>query len=128
MKKIISLCLIFIIFSANAYAVNTATNSLGEKTYQHACVKCHAPNVAGALKAPAAFNKQAWQTRIQHAKLAIVDNEKYKDEYQYLVHQVKIGKGLMHHHGLCLESPDSEKVCNDAAYVEAIKYMAKVEE
>lgn len=80
-------------------------SSLGERVYESACVDCHAPAKAKALKAPAAFDEAAWQPRIQNAERAM---EKYPKRFQstmdYLTNSVENGKGLMHHGGLCKEA------------------------
>jgi len=100
--------------------------TLGERVYQSACITCHAPEKAKALKAPAAFDRKAWEPRIQNAERAM---EKHPDRYpssmDYLTHSVEYGKGLMHHGGLCKESQQKPENCSKEAYKAAIEYMTQ---
>lgn len=117
MKKILLLSLFLPVL---VYA-----NQLGQQTYAAACVKCHAPEIASALKAPAAFDQSAWSARLKMAEAEAANSERYKNGYDYLLYQVKIGKGLMHHGGLCRETSEQNKNCSDEALTAAIKYMAE---
>jgi len=101
-------------------------NHLGKTTYQIACQNCHAPKVATAIKAPAAFDKKAWDLRFKQAKLeAAAHPDRFKTPMDYLLYQVTIGKGLMHHGGLCKEANIQNKNCTDEALVQAIHYMSQ---
>lgn len=100
-------------------------DNLGKTTYQIACQNCHAPKLALAIKAPAAFNKKEWDVRFKLAMLAVKNNPKeYKTPIDYLLYSVKIGKGLMHHGGLCHEAEIPNKNCSDEALIQAIHYMS----
>lgn len=115
----ISVCL-FILSIVNVHAEN-----MGKSMYQLACKNCHAPNLAPAIKAPAAFDKKAWDKRFNQATKEVEKNPKrFKNPFDYLLYHVKMGKGLMHHGGLCNESDKVDKDCSDAAYIDAIKYMS----
>ncbi|MDP1604871.1 MAG: c-type cytochrome [Legionella sp.] len=97
----------------------------GKITYEIACKNCHAPQLAAAIKAPAAFNKAQWAARFRNAKLEVKNNpDKFKSPDEYLLHSVKIGKGLMHHGGLCHEADIPNKNCSDEALIQAINYMS----
>lgn len=98
-------------------------NDLGKITYNLACKTCHAPTVAVNMGAPMAFDKTAWNARFEKAKAESKSNpEKYKTASDYLLHQIKIGRGLMHHGGLCKENPNAD--CSDEAYLAAIDFMS----
>ncbi len=98
---------------------------LGKKTYEVACQNCHAPKLAKAIKAPAAFDKKVWDSRFQEANLAAKKNPgKYKSSIDYLMYSVKIGKGLMYHGGLCREANVDKKYCSNDALIDAIYYMS----
>ena len=101
-------------------------NNLGQKTYAITCIGCHSPRYAKALGAPAAFDQKAWKIRIDNARKVVEENPRYRNAFNYLLVQVKTGKNLMPHHGLCLESANPNKSCTDEAYISAIKYMADV--
>lgn len=108
--------------------INTVVfaNDLGKTTYQIACQNCHAPQLAKGIKAPAAFNKKAWGIRFKNAEMEARKNPaRYKTAMDYLLYSVKIGKGLMHHSGLCNESDVPNKNCSDEALIQAIHYMAQ---
>ena len=101
-------------------------NDLGQTTYNIACKNCHAPLLSKAIKAPAAFDKKAWNKRFENAALESKNNpSQFKTPMDYLLYSVKIGKGLMHHGGLCNETDVSDKNCSDEAYIQAIHYMSK---
>lgn len=101
-------------------------HDLGQTTYDIACKNCHAPNLAPAIKAPAAFDKKAWKTRFDHASLEAKTNpSQFKTPMDFLVYNVKMGKGLMHHGGLCNEASEPNKNCSDEALIKAIEYMSK---
>lgn len=107
--------------------VNTIAlaNNLGKTTYQIACQNCHAPQLALAIKAPAAFNKKEWAARFKNANMEVKQNPKqFKTSIDYLLYSVKIGKGLMHHGGLCNEADIPNKNCSDEALIQAIHYMS----
>lgn len=44
-------------------------NDLGKDTYQTSCKSCHAPQLAIGMKAPAAFDKKAWDARFKNAEM-----------------------------------------------------------
>lgn len=122
MKNLIGL-IAFSVISLNASA-----EELGKTTYKIACQNCHAPQLASGLKAPAAFDKDAWDTRILHAEMEAKNNPKrYKTAMNYLLSSVKNGKGLMQHGGLCNEASAPQKNCSDEALIAAIQYMSKSE-
>lgn len=99
-------------------------NNMGEDLYVNACKTCHAADKATAIGAPVAFDKAAWKKRLAEAKQQAKQDARFKDKYAYLLYQVKIGKGLMHHGGLCLEAKPPKRNCTDDAYIAAIKYMS----
>ena len=100
-------------------------DDLGAKTYNMACSNCHSPKLASSIGAPPAFVNKEWRKRYKEAKLACKEHpEKYKSATDYFLQQVKKGKGLMHHGGLCNESQHKEKDCSDEALIAAIKYMS----
>jgi cytochrome c5 len=110
------------------FAVHTIVqaDNLGKTTYETACQNCHAPNLAVGLKAPAAFDKKAWDARFKNADLeAKKQPARYKNAMAYLLHSVTIGKGLMHHGGLCKEADIPNKDCSDEALTKAINYMSQ---
>ncbi|MDI1352700.1 MAG: cytochrome C [bacterium] len=102
-----------------------ADDGLGKTTYEIACKNCHAPQLAKAIKAPAAFNKKEWEKRFQNAGLEVKNNPKqYKTAMDYLLYSVTIGKGLMQHGGLCNEAQTPNKNCSNEALIQAIHYMS----
>jgi hypothetical protein len=116
-------------FSAFSYNdIKDENLSLGIKLYNVACKVCHAPTKAKAMKAPVAFNRKVWLKRFHIAKENIKKNFKFKTVSDYMLYQVKVGKGLMHHGGLCEESKllSPKLDCSNLAYLEAIQYMAQV--
>lgn len=114
-------CMSSVTYAAQSYPV--------QEIYQKACSNCHAPKLAKGLQAPAAFDKQAWATRLQQAKQAVKkDPSRYKNEYDYLYQQVKIGRGLMHHGGLCKEAGLSADNCSKQAMIAVIKYMSQTKD
>jgi cytochrome c5 len=117
------LTLVILLLPSSLLAATTQAE-LGAKIYNDACSKCHAPKLAMALKAPAAFDKAAWKQRLDNAEVMAKKDDRFADGISYLIYQVKIGKGLMHHGGLCLESPNETKNCSDEAYRAAIGYMS----
>lgn len=101
-------------------------NNLGETTYKIACQNCHAPKLAVGLKAPAAFDKNAWNARFKHAEIQAKKNPtQFKNAMAYFLHSVTIGKGLMQHGGLCKEADIENKNCSDEALIQAIYYMSQ---
>lgn len=101
-------------------------DELGKKTYDIACQNCHSPKLATAIKAPAAFDKKAWQLRFKKAKIESENNpSQFKTPMEYLLYSVKMGKGLMHHGGLCNEADVPNKNCSDEALIAAINYMSQ---
>ncbi len=133
MRKWVFIILLFFTAIINAdnlklqnVILSKTNRALAEKVYQHACSNCHAPKVAKGLNAPPAFDVEAWKVRFNHAKEQAAQNpNRYKSPYDYLVQQIKIGKGLMHHGGLCLESKLSKEECSENAYIQVIKYMSE---
>lgn len=105
---------------------NSNNNQHGVLLYQAACSHCHAPDKAKAMKAPAAFDAKAWQARYQHAKHEVNDTFNFKTIDDYFLYQVTVGKGLMHHGGLCEESKVNypQLNCNEENYLAAIHYMS----
>ena len=72
--------------------------------YNTACQLCHSEDKSKAMHAPAAFDASAWKLRYKNAKNEVKENPTFKTTDDYFLHQVTIGKGLMHHGGLCEES------------------------
>lgn len=108
-------------YAADAYPV--------QEIYQKACSNCHAPKLAKGLQAPAAFDQKAWSARLQQAKQAAKQNPgRYKNEYDYLYHQVMVGRGLMHHGGLCKEAGLTANDCSKQAMIAVIKYMSQTKD
>ena len=128
MLRTINSCLTLVIFLSPSYSLaDTNQSDLGTQVYNDGCSKCHAPKLAKALQAPAAFDKAAWKKRIDNANAMAKEDERFNDGISYLIHQVKIGKGLMHHGGFCLESTAKDKNCSDDAFRAAITYMSGLE-
>lgn len=110
------------------FAVHTIlqADNLGKTTYEIACQNCHAPQLAVGLKAPAAFDKKAWNARFKNAEFKAKNNPaRFKNEMAYLLYSVTIGKGLMHHGGLCKEADIPNSNCSDEALIQAINYMSQ---
>lgn len=123
MRIIITLSLLSL--SIITHAETTGQNQLGKTVYLNACSTCHAPKVAKGMKAPAAFDAHAWNERfIKADRAAKQQAERYPTAMDYLIAQTKIGKGLMHHGGLCAES-GAHPNCSDKAYQQAILYMSQ---
>ncbi|MFO9415113.1 cytochrome C [Legionella pneumophila serogroup 1] len=100
--------------------------NLGKYTYEIACKNCHAPNLAKGIKAPPAFDKKAWKLRFKQAKIEAKNNpSQFESAMDYLLYNVKVGKGLMHHGGLCKEADVPNTDCSDEALIAAINYMRK---
>lgn len=107
-----------------AFAANQGSPN-GQAVYARACKTCHAPDVATALGAPAAFDVKTWQRRLLIANRVAAQSPRFASGQAYLLYQVKIGKGLMHHKGLCLESRRQHKQdCSDKSLLSAIQYMS----
>lgn len=121
MKRIMILGL----WLCSAYAIAQPTMEKGKLLYQHACSHCHAPSKAKGLGAPAAFNSKQWGARIEKATKEIKDNHRFKTVDDYLLYQIQLGKGLMHHGGLCSETREKHQnlECDEDAYLSAIDYM-----
>ena len=108
-----------------AVSTGVMAHSLGQTTYQNACKTCHSPTMAKGMHAPAAFDKKAWNIRFKQAKYAAKENPtRFPPAMSYLLSHVKMGKGLMHHGGLCHESDAPNKDCSDEALMAAILYMS----
>lgn len=119
MKKILVVTL-SIMTSTGVFASNQ-----GKEVYQMACQNCHSPKLAEGLNAPAAFDRKAWQARFTKAEEEAKKNpSRYKSAMDYLLSEVKIGKGLMAHGGLCKEANVANKNCSDEALIDAINYMS----
>jgi len=86
----------------------------GEEIYANHCAVCHENGVAGA---PKINEKKEWQPRLDEAKKSCKDSK--QSEMEYLVTQVKNGKGVMPPGGTCSE-------CSDSDYTAAIQYMCPV--
>lgn len=102
------------------------TPSRGVLLYEQACQLCHSPERSTSIKSPAAFNDKAWAKRFSAAKKEVGPGKRFKTVNQYLLHQIRIGRGLMHHGGLCKETNAiyQNVDCSDKAYLEAIEYMS----
>ncbi len=104
-------------------------DDLGKSTYEVSCKSCHAPQFAVGIKAPAAFDKKAWDIRFKNAELEAKNNPtEYKTAMDYLLYKIKLGKGLMPHSGLCKEADVPKKNCSDEAFIQAIQYMSQSKE
>ncbi|WP_454781851.1 c-type cytochrome [Legionella sp. WA2022007384] len=104
-------------------------DDLGKNTYQVTCQTCHAPQFATGIKAPAAFDKKAWEKPFKNAELEAKKNPaEYKTGMDYLLYKMKLGKGLMPHSGLCKEADVPKKNCSDEAFIKAIQYMSQSKE
>jgi cytochrome c5 len=113
--------LILLMLASSAFSGN-----LGQATYEIACKNCHSPTLSKGMHAPAAFDVKAWKIRFKHAKFEALQNPKqFNKAIDYLLYSVKIGKGLMHHGGLCHEADVPNKNCSDEALIEAILYMSQ---
>lgn len=123
--KLLSSLLLTVAILPTAFA-KVETNKSGVLLYGAACSNCHAPNKAKAVGAPAAFDVKAWQSRYQHAKHEVKDKFRFKNIDDYFLYQVTLGKGLMHHGGLCEESREQHPylTCDEKSYLEAIHYMS----
>ncbi|CAM3137782.1 putative Cytochrome c, class I precursor [Legionella steigerwaltii] len=101
-------------------------DDLGKSTYQISCKSCHAPQFATGIKAPAAFDKKAWDIHFKNAEMEAKKNPtEYKTAMDYLLYSMKRGKGLMPHGGLCKEANVPKKNCSDEAFIQAIHYMSQ---
>ncbi len=98
----------------------------GKRLYNQACANCHAPDKASAIKAPPAFDEKTWRNIQKNAALA-VKNHQFKTIDDYFLYQVKIGRGLMHHGGLCRETKEAinDIDCDNKDYLAAINYMMR---
>ena len=123
-KTLVASCLVLFSTTLLATTNKDELTHQGIKIYERACKTCHAPSVAKGLGAPAAFDQSQWHPRLENAKNAVKENPKqYKKASDYLLYQVKTGKGLMHHGGLCKELENID--CSDKAILDAITYMSK---
>lgn len=105
MKKSYTLAPLLALLIANTSHANTTPSAQqGMELYQAACQLCHAPDKAKAMKAPAAFSVNTWQQRFKQAKKEVKNSKQFNNIADYFFHQISIGKGLMHHGGLCKES------------------------
>lgn len=87
-------------------------------------MQCHSATRAKGIGAPAAFDIAAWEVRFNNAQTMVeAEPERFNGSMDYLLHQIKIGKGLMQHGGLCIESGLSPGFCQDDSYRQAIEYM-----
>ena len=101
-------------------------DDLGKKTYEIACQNCHSPQFAKAIKAPAAFNKKEWNLRFTNAEREAKKNPtQYKTAMDYFLDNLKIGKKLMPHGGLCNEAHIKDNNCSNKALSDAIYYMSE---
>lgn len=129
-QSLLFACLYGITINLHANPVSSKDNKEsreeGKKLYEHACITCHEPAKAKLMDAPPAFDGKAWQQRYQHASDQVKKKFNFKNQDDYFLYQIRLGKGLMHHGGLCEESkvqvPDLK--CTDEAYLAAIQYMS----
>jgi cytochrome c5 len=102
-----------------------AETDIGRETYELACAHCHSAELAKGIHAPAAFDTPAWQARIEQAEQAVqADPERFPSTQAYLLYQIKAGKGLMPHGGLCFTTDSPQLHCSDEALLAAIRYMS----
>ena len=98
----------------------------GVAVYERACKTCHIPQMAQALKSPAVHDKAAWAGRMKAAQIeAKKDPKQYPTALDYLVAQVRQGKGAMAAGGACVNQSTENKQCTDAEYKAAIEYMSQ---
>lgn len=109
------------ISQANSKPINN-----GVALYNTACQLCHSAQKAKSMHAPAAFDVAAWKLRYESANNEVKNKLKFKTADDYFLYQVSIGKGLMHHGGLCKESKLNypQLKCDEKTYLEAIHYMS----
>lgn len=121
MKKYVCVLLMCVSFSLWA----KVDNKNGQRLYNVACSICHAPQKAKGIGAPPAFDKEAWTKRVAKAKKVVEETHRFKTVDDYFLYHIKLGKGLMHHGGLCQESQLKHKglKCDEAEYLAAIQYM-----
>lgn len=118
--KILTICALFVYLNAS-YANAVAK---GKALYQAACQNCHRPQVAASMEAPAAFDVKQWDRRFEMASKEVKQHpDRFQSVKQYLLYQVTIGKGLMHHGGLCKETGGIQMDCSKDALWDAIMYM-----
>jgi cytochrome c5 len=114
---------IALVFGLALYSSAQAADApdLGKQTYEKACVTCHTPTMAAALKSPAVHDQAAWDVRFAAAEQAAKqDPTTYPQAIDFLVAQVKKGKGAMAAGGACTD-------CTDEAYKAAILFMRNKE-
>ncbi len=123
MKRIVLLG----VLSLTSAAYAGEAKHIGETLYNKACSNCHESSKAKGMGAPAAFDPVAWEAQIKKAKMAIAKEDKFKTVDDYFLYQIRIGRGLMHHGGLCKETKALSKDidCSDKAYLAAIAYMSQ---
>lgn len=123
-KSQLALSIIAVLFNSLIFA--KAHQKAGIELYQAACSVCHSEKRAKAIGAPTAFVPAIWQQRKKNAKQEVYKKFNFKNVNDYYLYQIKIGKGLMHHGGLCQESKltHPKLQCTDKAYLAAINYMS----
>lgn len=126
MRGWILLMSVMLVGQSRAEAVNL---DQGKALYKAACSNCHAPDKARGLKAPPAFNRAVWQAIKTKAAVQVKSDKRFKTVDDYLLYQIKIGRGLMHHGGLCKETQvgKTKVSCEDTVYLEAIQYMSGIQ-
>jgi cytochrome c5 len=116
-------CLLLLLWLPVNYSL--ADTDLGRETYELACTHCHSAELAKGIQAPAAFDSSAWQARIEQAYQAAQANpSQFPSTQAYLLYQIKTGKGLMTHGGLCFATDSPQLYCSDEALLAAIRYMS----
>lgn len=120
MKKSI---LIASIAAFTVSSVGLANANQGKQIYENGCQTCHAPTIAPALGSPTVHDAEAWAPRLEAAKKAVEQDGQYKTEIDYLVAQVKQGKGAMPPGGMCKNPSAPNDPCSDEDYAAAIQFM-----
>jgi cytochrome c5 len=105
-----------------------AINEKGKQVYDKACVICHAPAAALAMKSPPAHNEAAWNERKQKAEtIAQQSHGEFKTGQALLLHRVKQGYNAMPAGGNCLDPATPDQKCLDEDYNAAIDFMSHKE-
>lgn len=117
MRSIVFLSLI--LASSLAYA----DDNLGQSIYEKSCQTCHNPNTAPLMGAPTVHDTTAWKPRLDHAAEAAKQDPNNKSALDFLISEIKHGKGAMVPGGMCVDSSTPDQQCTDEAYKSAIEYM-----
>lgn len=103
--------------------VSFADVNLGRAIYEKSCQTCHSPNTAPLMGAPTIHDMSAWKSRLEQAKEAAKREPNVQTTLDFLVSEIKHGKGAMVPGGMCTDSNTPDRQCTDDAYKSAIEYM-----